>query len=98
MSPIIPHFTSECMEMLNIKENEIYWPKANETYLTKDIIKFIVQINGKTRKIIESKKNTSKEELLSIVQTDIKLNNYFKTGSIKKEIFIPNKLINIIIS
>ena len=40
------------MEILNIKENEVSWPKANETYLTENTIKFIVQINGKTRKKI----------------------------------------------
>ena len=97
MSPVIPHFASECMEMLNIKEDEVYWPKANEAYLEEDTIKFIIQINGKTRKIIETKKNTSEEELLLKIQTDVKLNNYLKTGLIQKKIFIPNKLINIII-
>ena len=98
MSPIIPHFASECMEILDVKADEICWPKVDEAYLAEDTIKFIVQINGKTRKIIESKKNTSEEKLLSKIQTDIKLNNYFKTGSIQKKIFIPNKLINIIIT
>jgi leucyl-tRNA synthetase len=98
MSPVIPHFANECMKMLDIEENEIYWPKTNETYLTKNTIKFIVQINGKTRKIIDSEKNISEEELLLKIQTDVKLNNYLKTGSIQKKIFIPNKLINIIIA
>ena len=98
MSPVIPHFANECMEMLNIKEDEVCWPKANEIYLKEDTIKFVVQINGKTRKIIGSQKDTSEEELLLKIQTDVKLNNYLKTGSIQKKIFIPNKLINIIIA
>ena len=98
MSPVIPHFANECMEMLNIKEDEVSWPKANEIYLKEDTIKFVVQINGKTRKIIDSQKDTSEEELLLKIQTDVKLNNYLKTGSIQKKIFIPNKLINIIIT
>jgi leucyl-tRNA synthetase len=98
MSPVIPHFASECLKMVNIKEDEINWPKTNETYLTENNIKFIVQINGKTRKIIETEKNTSEQELLLKIQTDVKLNNYLKKGSIQKKIFIPNKLINIIIS
>jgi len=98
MSPVIPHFANECMEMLNIKENEVSWPKANEIYLKEDTIKFVVQINGKTRKIIDSQKDTSEEELLLKIQRDVKLNNYLKTGSIQKKIFIPNKLINIIIA
>jgi leucyl-tRNA synthetase len=97
MSPVIPHFASECMEILNVKTDKVYWPKVNETYLVEDVIKFIVQINGKTRKIIETRKNTSEKELLLKIQTDISLNNYIKKGSIQKKIFIPNKLINIII-
>jgi leucyl-tRNA synthetase len=97
MNPVIPHFASECMEILNIKKEEVYWPKANETYLEENSIKFIVQINGKTRKIIETKKDTSEEELILKIQSDITLNNYIKKGSVQKKIFIPNKLINIII-
>jgi leucyl-tRNA synthetase len=97
MSPVIPHFASECMEILNIKEDEVYWPKTNETYLEENTIKFIVQINGKTRKIIETKKDILEEELILKIQADITLNNYIKKGSVQKKIFIPNKLINIII-
>ena len=40
----------------------------------------------KTRKIINSQKDTSEEELLLKIQTDVKLNNYLKTGSIQKKI------------
>jgi leucyl-tRNA synthetase len=35
MSPVIPHFASECMEILNIKEDEVYWPKANESLFSR---------------------------------------------------------------
>jgi leucyl-tRNA synthetase len=85
------------MEMLNIKKDEMSWPKINEIYLAKNIIKFIIQINGKTRKIIETKKDILEEELILKIQADITLNNYIKKGSVQKKIFIPNKLINIII-
>jgi len=53
INPVIPHFSNECMEMINVKEN-ILWPKVDEKYLLEDNIKFIVQFNGKTRKIITS--------------------------------------------
>ena len=49
------------MEILNVKTDKVYWPKVNEIYLVEDAIKYIVQINGKTRKIIETKKNTSEK-------------------------------------
>ena len=59
-------------------------------------MKFIVQINGKTRKIIDSKKDTSESLLLNKIKEDNKLNDYLNNKNIQKKIFIPNKLINII--
>ena len=83
------------MEMIDIKEN-ILWPKVEEKFLLEENVKFIVQINGKTRKIIDAKKDTSESLLLNKIKEDNKLNNYLNNKNIQKKIFIPNKLINII--
>jgi leucyl-tRNA synthetase len=95
ISPVIPHFSNECMKVLNINE-KMLWPKVNEKYLLEENIKFIVQINGKTRKIIISKKGTSEDLLLEKIKNDKKLNEFLESKNIKKKIFIPNKLINIL--
>ena len=95
ISPVIPHFSSECMEMIDDKQN-LLWPKIEEKFLIEDNINFIVQFNGKTRKIIISKKDTSESLLLDKIKEDKKLNEYLINKDIKKKIFIPNKLINII--
>ena len=97
MMPVIPHFSNECLRLLNIKEN-IHWPKINLESLIQDKCKYVVQINGKTRKVIENENNISKDELLNIIKNDLKLIKYINDDSeIKKIIFIPNKLINIIL-
>ena len=54
MSPVIPHFKNECLEMLKINEN-LEWPKIDTKVLIETSVKFIIQINGKTRKILETK-------------------------------------------
>ena len=95
ISPIIPHFSSECLEIMNIKK-EFSWPKVDENYLLEDHIKFIIQFNGKTRKIIETEKNTSEDLLITKIKEDNKLNKFLNNKNIQKKIFIPNKLINII--
>jgi leucyl-tRNA synthetase len=41
INPVIPHFSNECMEMINIKE-KILWPKVDEKFLFEDNIKFII--------------------------------------------------------
>jgi len=81
--------------MIDDKQN-LLWPKIEEKFLIEDNINFIVQFNGKTRKIIISKKDTSESLLLDKIKEDKKLNEYLINKDIKKKIFIPNKLINII--
>ena len=57
LSPAIPHFASECLEDLEIKE-DIYWPNANKKYLSEDTIEYVIQINGKKKSIL----NLDKED------------------------------------
>jgi leucyl-tRNA synthetase len=95
INPIIPHFSNECLEMININK-KLSWPKINEKILFDDNVKFIIQFNGKTRKIIVSKKNTTENLLFDKIKEDNKLNQYLNNKIVQKKIFIPNKLINII--
>jgi leucyl-tRNA synthetase len=97
ISPVIPHFSNECMEILNIQEDQS-WPRVEEKFLLEQNVKFIIQFNGKTRKIIISEKDTTESLLLDKIKEDKKLNEHLKNKNILKKIFIPNKLINIITS
>jgi leucyl-tRNA synthetase len=66
--------------------------------LTQKNIKYVVQINGKTREIIEEKKDLTEENLIQLIKLNTKVEKYIKnTNEIKKIIFIENKLINFII-
>ncbi len=96
MSPIIPHFTSECLELINNKD-KIFWPKYNETLIKDDEINIVIQINGKKREIIKSQTNTTEENLLKLIMNNDKLIKYFENKQIKKKIYIKDKLINIIL-
>ena len=51
----------------------------------------------KDREIIEVKKNTSEDEILKIINSNEKLSNYINNNQIIKKIFVPNKIINLII-
>ena len=96
MMPIIPHFANECFQKISKNEN-IVWPEINENLLIKKTITYVVQINGKKRAIIEEKKDLSEEELINQLKNTIELDKYLNEKQIKKKIFIPNKLINIIL-
>jgi leucyl-tRNA synthetase len=95
LSPVIPHFSNECLQILNI-DKKILWPKIKEKFLLEENVKFVIQFNGKTRKILILKKNTNENLLLEKIKKDSKLDKFLNNKDIKKKIFIPNKLINII--
>ena len=96
MSPVLPHFSNECLTMLQ-KQHDVTWPSVNEEFLVENIINYVVQINGKKRAIINSKPNLSEEEFMELIKNNFSIKKYFEKNEIKKLIFIPNKLINIIL-
>ena len=99
MSPVIPHFANECLEMLKFgnKEGKHKWPLINKKILIRDKVNFVVQVNGKTRGILNINTGFHQNELLNIINYNDKINNYIKDKNIKAIKFIADKLINIII-
>jgi leucyl-tRNA synthetase len=96
MNPVVPHFSKECLDLIGEKK-EIIWPNINEEFLIEDKKNFIIQVNGKTKGIILADKNISEENLLLKINENPKLKNYIWGKTIKKKIFIAEKLINIIV-
>ena len=94
--PIIPHFASECIKSIDYKES-LVWPEYDETLLETGQVKFVIQINGKKRGIIEAQKNINEDELLILINKDQTLSKYISKNLIIKKIFIPNRLMNLII-
>jgi leucyl-tRNA synthetase len=94
--PIIPHFAYEALEKINQNE-KLDWPTYDEKLLIEKIIPFVIQINGKKRGLIETNRDITETELMTIIMNDQNLNKYLENKNIKKKIFIKNKLINIII-
>ena len=66
--------------------------------LNEDKIDYVVQINGKKRLILNENKNIDQESLLSKVKTNKLSNKYLENKSIKKIIFVKNKLMNLLIN
>ena len=95
MTPIIPHYSYECLKLINAKD--VSWPNYDESMLKKEIVNIVVQINGKKRGLLQTKPNISEENLFKLINKDATLTKYFKETSIKRKIYIQDKLINIII-
>ena len=93
--PIIPHFANECLSDINQKEN-IKWPDYDKSALEKNEIKFVIQINGKKRAILNTNKDIDQNDLLKIVKEDKTIFKYLDKKETKKIIFIKNRLLNIL--
>ena len=65
--------------------------------LKKEIVNIVIQINGKKRGLLQTKPNISEENLFKLINKDATLTKYLKKTSIKRKIYIKDKLMNIII-
>ena len=95
MLPFTPHLANECLELLDCKTIN-QWPEIDKKNAL-DEIKFAIQINGKTRDIINVERNLAEGEIHKIINKNPKTEKYFKNKKIIKTIFIRDKIINYII-
>ena len=96
-SPIIPHLANECLLNIN-SDQKLKWPIANKDYLKNENIDYVIQINGKKRMIINAEINLKEEKILNIAKNEKLLDKYLNNKSIKKIIFVKNRLINILVN
>jgi len=96
LSPILPHFSSECIEDLGLK-NQADWPKADPKYLKNNNIEIVIQINGKKRATINTSKNITESEITLMAQKTSYFEKNFKNKKIEKSIYIKDRLLNLII-
>ena len=94
-SPAIPHFSSECFEDLGYS-GEANWPKANLSFVNKDKIDYVIQINGKKRAILNDNRDIDQENLLLKIKSNKIVEKYIKDKPISKIIFVKNRLINLL--
>lgn len=98
LSPFAPHICEEMWEQLGNKPStlSVEWPKADPQYLVVDSIQFAIQVNGKLRGKVEASPNATQEEVrkLALEQSSV---SKFVQGEIRKEIFVPKKLMNFVV-
>jgi leucyl-tRNA synthetase len=99
LAPFGPHLAEELFNNIGYNTSifKTEFPKVREKYLTLDFVNIPVQINGKLRGQIQVKIDSEQEEVLNIIKNDPKLKNLLENKTIKKVIFVKNKIINILI-
>ena len=83
--PFVPHLANECLQNLNTK-NSSHWPKINKETIVNLKIKLVVQINGKTRDVIEIDRDLDEKSVINIVKKDDKIQKFLTKKSIHTRI------------
>lgn len=97
--PFAPHITEEVYEYLGGKESltNLPYPEAEEKYLQDEIAVYVVQVNGKLRGKWPLPRDKTQEEILAFIEMQPQIRKHL-TGKIQKVVYIPNKLINLVIT
>ena len=96
MSPVVPHFISECLEELG-ENTDIKWPEVDPKHLSKKTIQIVFQINGKKRGLIESDRGIDELQLINNIKSDPLYKKYFDKTKVIRSIYVKDRLINLII-
>jgi len=94
--PFTPHLAYECLDLLGQKEIN-KWPEVKNELNISEIIKIAVQINGKTREIIEVKKDLDEKNVIVESKKYKKVSTNLENKKIIKTIFVQNRIINYLI-
>jgi len=99
LAPITPHMCQYLWWKLYPSESIVdrKWPEADLSLLEDDNLNIAIQINGKLRAEIEIDKNCPDEEIKKTALDNDKVKKYLEDKEVKKIIYVPGKIINIVI-
>ena len=95
LNPVAPHITEELWKIMDFG-GRIYqttWPEYDEAKTVESTVEIAVQINGKTKATVMIEKDADKDSVIAKAKEEIadKL-----TGNVVKEIYVPGRIVNIV--
>ncbi len=99
LNPFAPHLTEEMHEVLGGKGllSLAAWPEYDESMLAEDTVEIAVQVCGRLRATIELPRDCSKEDAARIIAESGKIAAFTEGKTFVKDIYVPNRIYNIII-
>ncbi|RME29214.1 MAG: leucine--tRNA ligase [Deltaproteobacteria bacterium] len=98
LSPWAPHIAEELWHRLGHDRSLAYepWPEVDDSALVDDTMTIVVQVMGRKRAVIEVPADADKDEILARARADENVARHLEGKTIRKEIYVPGKLVNIV--
>ena len=99
LNPFAPHMTEEINELMgyDVPLSSTEWVSYDEAMCVDDTIEIVAQINGKVKCKAVISKDAPKDEVIALVKSDEKIIEATQGKSIVKEIYVPGKLVNLVV-
>ena len=99
LTPIVPHITEELWQMLGHKNlvSDMAWPEFDPAIASEEEMTIVVQINGKLRSRMTVPVDEDPEKIKADALADEKIKSMTAGTQIKKVIYVPKKLVNIVV-
>jgi len=99
INPFAPHVTEEMWAVMKYGNGmacEQKWPAYDEAKCVEDSVEIVVQVNGRVRAHLTVATGIAKEAAIAAAKADDKIADELSGKTIIKEIFVPEKLVNIV--
>ncbi len=99
LNPFAPHITEEIYERMGYEGmlNQQKWVTYDESKCKDDTIEIVAQVNGKIKSKLTVAANVSKEDAIALAKEDGKMKEAMDGKTVVKEIYVPGKLVNIVV-
>jgi leucyl-tRNA synthetase len=99
ISPIAPHIAHELWGVLGVDAPLVGfpWPQVDAQAMQQDSLTLVVQVNGKVRGQIDVSADADNETILTLARADANVQRHLEEKTVRKEIVVPGKLVNIVV-
>ncbi len=98
LNPFAPHVTEEVWEKMGFggMVHDAKWPEYDDAKTVENSVEIVLQLMGKVRSRITIPVDMPKDEVIALAKADEKIAAGIAGKTIKKEIYVPGKLVNIV--
>jgi leucyl-tRNA synthetase len=99
LAPLAPHIAEEIWHELG-QETSVHvnrWPVWDESLVAQETITIAVQVNGKVRSELVIEADEAETEIIAMAKADPKIAGILKDKTIKKEIYVPGRLVSLVV-